>query len=459
MMSECGIQADAVKSMRVGSKPALTSPAWQAHAHGAQAGDLAISPEAVVRHELENGIVVLIKENPASASVTIEGDIRAGSMYDGDATIGLANLTASMLRRGTAKHTFQELNVALDSVGAALGFSVGVDDVGFSGQALAEDFNHLVDLLAEMIMEPTFPALELDKLRGQYMTQLSILDTDTGYRADMAFMAALYAASHPYARPTTGTRDTLPSLTVRDLTEFHSRYYHPERLVISVVGAVPPAQVIAKLAATLGRWRAVGPAQSWFIPPAETPTRIKTERIALPGKAQVDLLWGVVGMARTSPDYYPAMMANLVLGRLGLMGRLGESVRDQQGLAYYVGSSVHAGPGPHPWNIMAGIHPKNIDRAVASILQEVERLRDMPITDEELEDSQTYLTGALPLHLETNEGIAGFLLNIEEYGLGLDHLQRYPAIITNVTKDDIQRVVRKYLTLDRYALTMAGTFD
>jgi zinc protease len=164
-------------------------------------------------------------------------------------------------------------------------------------------------------------------------------------------------------------------------------------------------------------------------------------------------------MARTSPDYYPAMMANLIMGRLGLAGRLGDRVRDQQGLVYYIASSLHAGPGPHPWDIVAGANPKHVERVTALILEEIARLRDDLITDLELEDSRSYLTGALPLRLETNEGIAGFLLNIEEYGLGLDYLQRYPAIINSVSREDIQRVARQYLTLDRYVLTMAGTFS
>ena len=424
-----------------------------------RAGSPTISPETVVRRKLDNGITVLVQENPASASVTIQGDVGAGSLYETEAAMGLASLTASMLRRGTQKHTFQELSVALDDVGAALGFSAGRDDMGFGGRSLAGDFDLLVDLLAEILMTPTFPEEELEKLRGQLLTHLGVLESDTGYRADRAFMASLYPPEHPYARPITGTRDTLCSLARIDLVDFYRAFYHPETLIISVVGAVEARQVMDKLAATLGGWRVEGTAQPWSVPPAQTPAQIITERVSIPGKAQVDLLWGVVGMARTSPDYYAAMMANIILGRLGLMGRLGERVRDEQGLAYYVSSGLRASPGTHPWNIAAGVHPTNIDRALSSILHEVERLRDEPVGDQEFDDCRSYLTGALPLHLETNEGIASFLLNVEEYSLGLDYLQRYPDIIGQVTRKDIRRTVCRYLTLDSYVLAMAGTFD
>ncbi len=419
---------------------------------------LSVTPETVSRHQMDNGTVVLVKENPASASVSIAGTLKAGSSYEGDSTAGLASLTASMLRRGTRSHTFQELNTALDEVGASLSFSGETDEVSFGGRALAGDFELLVTLLGEMLMFPTFPEAELEKLRGQVLTHLGVLEMDTAYRAGRALMASLYPQGHPYARPAEGTRDTLLALAARDLAEFHDAYYHPQALTIAVAGAVEPERALDKLAATLGQWQTRVRYCPPSIPPTDTPPGIIKRQIELPAKAQVDLIWGVVGMARTCPDYYPAMMANLILGRLGLMGRLGENVRDRQGLAYYVSSALDVGNGPQPWTIMAGVHPSNVERTVSSLLDEVRRLRDEPIRDEELEDARSYLTGVIPLHLETNEGIAQFLLGIEDYDLGLDYLQRYPDIITHITKEEIQRVARRYLTPDRYVLAMAGTF-
>ena len=423
-----------------------------------QPWDATVSPDTVVRTQLDNQVVVLVKENPASASVYIEGSLKAGAIHDSQETAGLANMTAAMLMRDTKRHTFQEINRTLDNVGASLDFGAGRHSMSFGGQSLAEDFGLLVDLMAEVLLEPTFPRMELEKLRGQALTHLGILDTDTGYRADRAFMTALYPSDHPYARSVIGNRKTLSALRMEDLTAFYQQVYHPATLVISVAGAVGADEVIDRLETALGGWRVNRPVVLPTVAEVETPDEIITEKVQIPGKAQVDLIWGVIGMPRTSPDYYPAVMGNLVLGRLGMMGRLGTRVRDTQGLAYYISSSVHVGLGSYPWTIMAGIAPENVDAAVQSTLEEVERLREEPIEDEELEDIRTYLTGALPLHLETNEGLAGFLMNIEEYGLGLDYLQRYPQIIYGVEKGEIQRVVRRYLTLDRYVLAMAGTF-
>jgi zinc protease len=416
-----------------------------------------ISPETVVRHVLDNGATVLILENPASASVAISASLQSGSIHDSAEQAGLAALTAAMLRRGTRRHSYGELNQILDDVGAEASFSAGHDEMGFGGYALAEDLDLLLDHLAEIMMEPTFPPEELAKLRGQYLTHLTILQSDTGYRADQAFMAALYPPPHPYGRPIIGTRETLLPLTRDDLVAFHATTYHPLTLTISIAGAVQAPQVLAKLEETFGRWLVAGDAPRWDVPQAQTPDGIIREIVHIPAKAQVDLSWGVVGMPRRSPDYYAAMMANLAMGRLGMSGRLGENIRDNQGLAYYISSGLHAGRGAHPWNVVAGVNPRDVERAVDAILAEVTRLREGGISDEELNDCRSYLTGALPLCLETNDGIANYLLSIEEHGLGLDYLQRYAGIIHGVTHEEIRDTVRRYLTLDRYVLAMAGT--
>jgi len=421
--------------------------------------DTPVSPESVVRKKLDNGITVLIKERPSSTAVTIGASIRAGAAQDPDGHLGLASLTASMLRRGTELHSFQELNVALDNVGASLSLVAGQDDTGLAARALADDMDLLLNLLTEVLTRPSFDATELEKLRGQLLTHLSLLHMDTGYRADRAFMELLYPSSHPYSRPILGIPETLSKLKREDLRAFYEAHYGPEVLTISIVGAIHAEDALKKLEATLGRWPYRGITTTLEIPDAQTPAEIRRRYIHIPSKPQADLILGVIGMRRSSPDYYAASMANVILGRLGLMGRLGRKVRDEKGLAYYVNSSMQASYGPQPWNIVAGIAPQRLDATVTAILEEIDRLREEHVSDEELEDCRTYLTGSLPLHLETNEGIASFLLSVESYGLGLDYLQRYPSIIQSVTPEQIREVVRRCFAPDRYVLTAAGAFE
>jgi zinc protease len=165
---------------------------------------------------------------------------------------------------------------------------------------------------------------------------------------------------------------------------------------------------------------------------------------------------GWPGLARRDPDYMAAHLANTVLGVFGMMGRLGESIREEQGLAYYCYSQLQAGLGQGPWAAVAGVDPVHVEQAVDSVCREVARLRDEPVPADELADSQSYLAGSMPLHLETNEGVANALLDMERYDLGFDYLQRYAGLVGAVTVDDVRRAAQKYLDPERYALAVAG---
>jgi zinc protease len=165
---------------------------------------------------------------------------------------------------------------------------------------------------------------------------------------------------------------------------------------------------------------------------------------------------GWPALARRDPDFMKAYLANTVLGIFGMMGRLGDSVRDEQGLAYYVYSRLEAGLGVGPWVAIAGVNPANVERTIDGILHEVGRLRDERVPEEELADSQAYLTGSMPLRLETNEGISATLLEMERHGLGLDYLQRYEGLVRAVTSEDMQEMARTYLDPKVYVLAVAG---
>lgn len=421
--------------------------------------NLPITPERVVRQQLANGIVLLVCENQASASVAIEGQILAGAQLEQTSQQGLANLTAMLLRRGSQQHSFQEMNQMLDNVGASLSISADDNYASIGGHALAADLPMLLDLLSEMLLSPALDEIEFTKTRGQLLTNLGMLNNDTGYRAGCAFSQAMYPDNHPYARSSYGSLESVSALTVKDVQGFYKAQYHPATLVLVIVGAIRAEWVIQQVERLLGTWQVAIPLPQQNVHLVDTPIGITSRRVELPEKSQVDLIWGVIGMPRTSPDYYSASIANLIMGRLGMMGRLGARIRDELGLAYHVSSHLPGGAGPIPWSIVAGVNPAQIDRAVQEILAEITRMRDNPISDDELADCRSFLIGSLPIHLETNGDIADQLLAIEEFHLGLDHLQRYPEIVNSISKQDIQRVVNRYLTPDRYVLAMSGTFE
>jgi zinc protease len=174
------------------------------------------------------------------------------------------------------------------------------------------------------------------------------------------------------------------------------------------------------------------------------------------GKVQSDIIWAVHGLKRNAPDYYAAMVGNVILGRLGMGGRLGENVREQQGMAYSIGSSLDADIEAGPWLAAAGVSPANIERAVQTIIHEVEQFKQDGPTDQELADAQAYLTGSLVLGLETNSGVASMLLNIERYNLGMDYVARFSDIINRLHREEITETVAKYLSTEHYVVATAG---
>ena len=412
-------------------------------------------PETITRAELANGITVLVRENQVSPSVVIGGYLWAGSLSDAPAQAGLANMTAGMLMRGTERRTFGQINEALESAGAQLGFGSGVHTVSFGGKALAEDLDLLLDHLGDCVQQPIFPGDEVERLRGQILTGLQRRAYDTHSMAQLTFAALLYP-DHPYGRSVQGYEETVPALTRKDLASVYQGRYSPQGMVISVVGAVQASAVLEQVQAHLGGWQAPDATPDRSIPPAVRLAETRRQAVAVPGKTQSDIIMGWPGLARTDPDYMKAHLTNTVLGVFGMMGRLGDSIREEQGLAYYCSSHLDAGLGQGGWMAIAGVNPANVDQAVESIRQQVRRLRDEAVPKDELANSQSYLTGSLPLRLETNEGVAGALLDMERYGLGFDYLQRYAGLVNAVTIDDLREMARQYLDPDAYALAVAG---
>jgi zinc protease len=311
----------------------------------------------------------------------------------------------------------------------------------------------MLQVLADILRRPTFPQPHVQRLRSQKLVQIQERDEDTQEVAAMRFYEMLYP-DHPYGRANAGYAHTVPAITRADLAEFHATHYSPQGAILVVAGDVEAGAVIDLVHQHLGDWQGPPPDQS--VPPVSTLDAVRQQTFAIPGKIQSDIFLGCNAISRHHADYFPVRVANTILGRFGMMGRLGDTVREEQGLAYYVYSSQEAGPVTGLWYAAAGVNPANIEQAIASIQEEFARLAAEQVSDEELADTQAYLTGALPLQLETNDGVASTLLNMEWHGLGLDYLHRYNDLIYNVTAGDVQRVAQSYLRPNAYALSVAG---
>jgi len=411
-------------------------------------------PETIHRYVLDNGITILVYENFAAESVVIDGLVRAGALGEPVEKTGLASFTAEMLMRGAAKRSFDEIYEAIESIGADLDFSSGRHVTEFSTRSLAEDLDLMLDLLADSLRRPTFPAEQIDPVRGEIMASLHIKANDTRYRAGRAFREMLYP-DHPYGRPIDGTLESIGEITAEDMVDFHRRYYGPEGMIITLVGAVNHKEALEKVKATFGDWQ---PALERLpdLPEVERPAETMRTHVEMAEKTQSDIMLGLPGPLRSAPDYLEASMANTILGVFGMMGRLGLTVREAQGLAYYAYSRLQGGLGPAPWFVSTGVAPDKVQQATDSILHEIDRLINEPIPEEELADSQAYRTGTLPVSLETNDGLATIISDLELYGLGLDYLQKLPDKIHSMTPESVQAAAKKYLSSEQIAIAVAG---
>ncbi|MCC7353676.1 MAG: insulinase family protein [Anaerolineae bacterium] len=415
-------------------------------------------PETIARRVLPNGIIALARENYTSPTVTVNGLVAAGSVTEPDSQAGLASFAASLLTRGTERRSFAEINETVEGVGASIGVSGGQHASTFSGESLAEDLPLILDVLADVLQHPIFPADHVEKVRGQILTGIQERENDTRRMAGLTFRETLFP-QHPYGRAMGGYRETVQAIAREDLAGFYRQQFRPQGAVVAVVGAIEAQAALDHLEATLGSWqvsRNTGNGKTSPLALVSEPASVRRKDVVMAGKTQSDIVLGCIGLERRNPDFYAANLANTVLGRFGLMGRLGENVREKQGLAYYAYSALEAGMGRGPWMAVAGVNPRNVERAIASILEEVERLRREPVPADELADVKGYITGSLPLRLETNGGMASTLLDMEWYGLGLDYLQRYFALINGVTTEQILVVTQRYLNPEAYVLAVAG---
>lgn len=414
----------------------------------------------VARFKLDNGIAVIVQENATNPTFALRASLPAGSILEPKGQPGLASLTASMLTRGTSSRNALEFATALENVGASLDANANTLTVMISGSAQSKDFALVMDLLAEMLRQPSFPAPDLERLKGQTLAGLAQAKDNPGRLASRAFERAIYPEGHPL-RPETleEAQQAVPRITREDVASFYRQQYGPDHMVLVITGDVKADRVREALESRLASWPR-NP-QATPLPTPDVPLREKAETVTIrvPDKSEMTILWGHAGgLRRSDPDFYATQVLNLILGGGGaLNSRLGSMIRDEQGLAYSVFSFFDASLYPGPFQVSLGTNPANAPKAITSLEAEVRRIRERGITRRELAEAVAYLTGRFPLRLETNPGMADILWAMEFYNLGPDYIDRYGDYYRAVTAAQVDEAARKHLHPDRATLVIAGT--
>lgn len=411
--------------------------------------------DTIFRKTFDNGSTFLAYPNPTSPAVFFRGLLPVGSLSDPTRKNGLANLLTAMLSTGTVKHNFQELNNLIESCGASISFSAGSLATLFSGQCLKEDLLLILELLLEMLSQPAFPQKHLERLKQQLSVVFKMQAQSTEEMAAQAF-DRIYYRGHPYAIPELGFPETISSISLDDLKEFHSRYFGPRGMILTISGGMDSEKTAELFNQIFSSWEKPNQAKQIALPEWQPHQQAMREHISIPEKSQSNLLIGTNAPNGLNPERQTSALGNNILGQFGMMGRIGESVRERSGLAYYAGSSIESGLGPSTWKVYAGVNPNNLEKAINKIIDELKRFTNEPVSREELDDVKSQTIGQIPLSLESNAGLASFLLSLQRYNRDLNYLRDLPETIEKITAQMILEDAQKYWRLDQLVITSAG---
>ncbi len=408
--------------------------------------------------ELANGMRVLLQENRSAPFVVIYGNVMAGPTFDPPEKAGLAAFCAEMLSRGTEKRSWQEIQEELEFAAASIRFGTGVQVGTVSGRCLKGDLALTLGAAAEQLMLPAFPPEEIEKVRSEIAAAQQRRDEDTTRVAEKELLAEIFPEGHPLHAQRLGTKESVSRITRDDLAAFHARYYRPENVILAIVGDTDPSEVARLVEDAFGGWARGGEPARPELPSVPAPTEARVVRVPVPSKTQADIALGFPGLSRRDPDYYKADLMNYVLGR-GFMSRLNMRIREEMGMAYYVWSNYWAYWGAGPWVLQMGVNPENVEKAISTAIEELERIQKEPPPDEEVELWKDYVEGTVARRMETFSGIAQNLVISAFYELGPYFPYEYPGILRAITAEQVQEAAQKHLYPEAYVAVIAGPVE
>jgi zinc protease len=402
---------------------------------------------------LDNGIVLVVSERPGLPMVVVDILIDAGSIHDTTEKAGMANLTSELLASGTPTKTAVEIAEESDFIGSSLSTAADYDFTEIELVVLKKYLEKGLNIVGDIIINPTFPQEEVENTVREIQGELKKNEEDPSWLAEREFLKALYDG-HPYGRMVEGNRESLLRIDRADLINFHSKYYLPNRTIISIAGDITLEDARNLIEKNFGDWKKKEIAENSIPPP---PVLEKTKFLKLDREVtQANIVLGHLGISRDNPDYYPLQVMNYILGGGGFSSRLVNDIRDKRGLAYSVGSTYLSRRYPGSFQVPLQTKNPSAMNAVKLVLENMRRIKDNEVSDEELEDAKAYLIGSLPLSIETDKEVAENMALLEYYHLGLDYFDKYRQNIQRLSKRDVLRVAQKYLHPDKYVLVIVG---
>jgi zinc protease len=404
--------------------------------------------------DLSNGLHVMVLEDRRLPRITFQLIVPgAGGYYDPPATIGLSTYTAQMMREGTKARTSQQMSQELETMAASVTVngSISGPNATVFGSALTENFPKLLEITADVLLNPSFPADEWDRLKTRTRAALAQQRSQPGFLAQERYSKVVFG-DHPAGR-VSATPETLEAITREAMIEFHRTRFVPDHALFAFAGDISLPEAKKLLETALGAWKKSGtPKPTVTEPPAAPPAKVYL--VARPGSVQTSLQVGTQSMTRTDPDYIPLTVANRVLG--GTMGRLFRHLREEKGYTYGIGSGFSATDHRGSWSASTSVRTEVTDPALTDLMAEIAEMRDKPVPEKELGDAKRAVVAAFALSLETPDQMIGYYVQNWLYKLPADYWDTYPAKINAVTAAQAQAAAAKYWEASKLQIVAVG---
>lgn len=439
-----------------GATARLQSQGPAATEGGSASGGALIAPN--VKRRTIAGLDVLTLKTSIKEVVTIRGVLGAGDIFNPADNSAIADLTSGMLDKGTVKHDKFALAALLEQAGATISFGTGTHTLNFQAKCLRKDLPLVLGLIAEQLRTPRFDASEFDKLKKQFVGRFKRSLEDTDFRAERAFEAAIFPASHPNRPPANEKYlADVESATLDQVKSFHAAHYGPAVACLVLVGDVDDGAIDQTLTASFGGWTGGKPYPA--AKPAAPLAAGRTEKVLMPGKTSVSVMIGQPSTLRyADKDYLSLHMSTSVLGSGFFSARLLDIIRNREGLTYGIGSRLNADTyADGSWYISGTFAPDLLAKGMASTQRELRRFYEQGLTAEELATFKVTLTGSYKVALSTTSGLASTLMNAVQRGYGPEWVDEFPRRIEALTLREVNGSIKKFLNPDKMVTVLAGT--
>ncbi|MEX0609118.1 MAG: pitrilysin family protein [Balneolaceae bacterium] len=404
--------------------------------------------------EIDNGMNLYGIESDELPLVQFELKIKGGLLLENPEKAGISNLVAQMMTKGTANKTPEELEDAIDELGASINVFSGRESITIRGNTLARNYTATLKLMEEMLLQPRWDEKEFELAKQSTLSQISQQSANPNSIASNTFNKLLYGEGHILSYNTIGTSTTIENITLEDLKAYYDAYFSPTVADFHIVGAISTTEVVASLLSLSTNWES----KEVEFPEFEKPENLSESKVYfydVPGSKQSVLRFGYLAMAETDPDFYPATVMNYILGGGSFASRLTQELREGKGYTYGIGSGFSGSQLPGAFTISSGVRT-NVTYESADLVKEILQQYPATFSDEDLENTKSFLLKSNARRLETSGAKLNLLENMSTYNWPADYVKKQEEVVKNITKEEIKNLAQKYADPNKMIYLVVG---